>query len=110
MTPLPLLVLQALSLIFFTPFYAGLFAGAGIIVAQYFGAGKKKPAVGNIQLSACYGYIRHCNKPLSVPAAKPILELLNVPDKLIGDSAVYMQIACGGTIAVAAYNWINAMA
>lgn len=44
-----------------------------------------------------------------MPAAKPILELLKVPDKLIGDSVAYMQIACGGTIAVAAYNWINAI-
>ena len=84
--------------------------GAGIIVAQYFGAGKQKAlrsAVFNSALvTAIFGVVISL---LSVPAARPILELLKVPDKLIGDSAVYMQIACGGTIAVAAYNWINAI-
>lgn len=88
----------------------GLSVGAGIIVAQYFGAGKKKAlrsAVFNSALvTAIFGVVISL---LSVPAAKPILELLKVPDKLIGDSAAYMQIACGGTIAVAAYNWINAI-
>ena len=88
----------------------GLSVGAGIIVAQYFGAGKQKAlrsAVFNSALvTAIFGIVISL---LSVPAARPILELLKVPDKLIGDSAVYMQIACGGTIAVAAYNWINAV-
>ena len=88
----------------------GLSVGAGIIVAQYFGAGKKKAmrsAVFNSALvTAIFGIVISL---LSVPAAKPILELLKVPDKLIGDSVAYMQIACGGTIAVAAYNWINAI-
>lgn len=88
----------------------GLSVGAGIIVAQYFGAGKKKAlrsAVFNSALvTAIFGIVISL---LSVPAAKPILELLKVPDKLIGDSVEYMQIACGGTIAVAAYNWINAI-
>ncbi len=75
----------------------GLSVGAGIIVAQYFGAGKKKAlrsAVFNSALvTAIFGVVISL---LSVPAAKPILELLKVPDKLIGDSAAYMQIACGG--------------
>ena len=88
----------------------GLSVGAGIIVAQYFGAGKKKAlrsAVFNSALvTAIFGIVISL---LSVPAARPILELLKVPDKLIGDSVAYMQIACGGTIAVAAYNWINAI-
>lgn len=88
----------------------GLSVGAGIIVAQYFGAGRQKAlrsAVFNSALvTAIFGIVISL---LSVPAAKPILELLKVPDKLIGDSVAYMQIACGGTIAVAAYNWINAI-
>ena len=82
----------------------GLSVGAGIIVAQYFGAGKKKAlrsAVFNSALvTAIFGIVISL---LSVPATRPILELLKVPDKLIGDSVAYMQIACGGTIAVAAY-------
>ena len=79
----------------------GLSVGAGIIVAQYFGAGKQKAlrsAVFNSALvTAIFGVVISL---LSVPAARPILELLKDPDKLIGDSAVYMQIACGVTIAV----------
>ena len=74
----------------------GLSVGAGIIAAQYFGAGRQKAlrsAVFNSALvTAIFGIVISL---LSVPAAKPILELLKVPDKLMGDSVAYMQIACG---------------
>lgn len=88
----------------------GLSVGAGIITAQYFGADNKRSvrsAVFNSALvTAIFGIVISL---ISVPAARPILGLLNVPERLIGDSAAYMRIACGGTIAVAAYNWINAI-
>ena len=44
-----------------------------------------------------------------MPAAEPVLRLLNVPENLLETSAVYMKLACGGTVAVAAYNWINSV-
>lgn len=88
----------------------GLSVGAGIITAQYFGADDEravKSSVFNSALvTAIFGIVISL---ISVPAARPILGLLNVPNRLIADSAAYMRIACGGTLAVAAYNWINAI-
>lgn len=88
----------------------GLSIGAGVIVSQFFGMGDNKKlrsaVVNSAVITAVFGLVISI---ISSLAAEPILRLLNVPKHLIGDSAVYMKIACGGTAAVAAYNWINAM-
>lgn len=88
----------------------GLSVGAGVIVSQLFGSGdnrKMRLAVVNSAIvTAVFGIAVSI---ISVLGAESVLRFLNVPDNLIGDSAVYMKIACGGTLAVAAYNWINAM-
>lgn len=46
---------------------------------------------------------------VSVLLTRPVLLMMNTDAKLIGMSVQYMRIACGGTLAVAAYNWINAV-
>lgn len=88
----------------------GLSIGAGVIVSQLFGSGDNKKmrlaVVNSAIVTAIFGIAVSI---ISVLGAEPVLRLLNVPDNLIGNAAVYMKIACGGTIAVAAYNWINAM-
>ena len=88
----------------------GLAAGAGIIIAQFFGAGqmaKLRSAVWNSALiTAVFGIgITAVSVLLTVPA----LRLLQVPEDLLPTAAAYMRVACGGTVAVAAYNWINAL-
>lgn len=84
--------------------------GAGIIISQLFGAGeikRMKSAVFNSALVILiFGVVVSIN---AVIASRTVLVMLNVPDKLINVSAAYMKIACGGTVAVAAYNWINAV-
>ncbi len=87
----------------------GLSIGAGVIIAQLFGSGDKRlgPAVFNSGVVTAFFGI--AVSLISVLAAEPVLRLLNVPENLIETSAVYMKIACGGTVAVAAYNWINAV-
>lgn len=88
----------------------GLSIGAGIMIAQFFGAGfidRMKAAIFNsAMITAAFGLVISI---VSVILSKNVLELLNVPTKLIETSAAYMRIACGGTVAVAAYNWINAV-
>lgn len=102
-------MLQALSLIFLHPLHRAV-GGCRNNCRTVFRCRQEKAlrsAVFNSALvTAIFGIVISL---LSVPATRPILELLKVPDKLIGDSVAYMQIACGGTIAVAAYNWINAI-
>lgn len=88
----------------------GLSVGAGVIVSQLFGLGDKKKlgqAVFNSAIvTAIFGIAISI---ISVLGAETVLRLLNVPEKLMGNAVLYMKIACGGTVAVAAYNWINAM-
>ena len=88
----------------------GLSIGAGIIISQYFGAGfidKVKSAIFNSAL--CTAVFGMAISIVSVLLARNVLTLLRVPDNLIGTSTLYMKIACGGTVAVAAYNWINSV-
>ena len=88
----------------------GLAAGAGIIIAQYYGAGLRsrlRSAVWNsAMITAVFGVVISL---VSVFLTVPALRLLDTPEHLIPLSAAYMRVACAGTLAVAAYNWINAL-
>lgn len=88
----------------------GLSIGAGIIIAQFFGAGRidkvKASVYNSAVITAIFGVVISI---LSMLLSKPILQLLMVPDHLLEQATDYMRIACGGTIAVAAYNWINSV-
>lgn len=95
---------------FFYTLCIGLSIGAGVIVSQLFGSGDNKnmrsAVVNSAIITAVFGIAVSI---ISVLGTEPVLKFLNVPEHLIGNSAVYMKIACGGTVAVAAYNWINAI-
>ncbi|MBQ5310921.1 MAG: MATE family efflux transporter [Oscillospiraceae bacterium] len=99
----------SLTFLFFT-LCMGLSTGAGIIVAQYFGADNRTRLNSAIICSAivtiCVGLLTSL---ASIVLTVPLLGLLDVPKELLPIAATYMRIACGGTICVAAYNWINAV-
>ena len=88
----------------------GLSIGSGVIVSQYFGArlyDKLRLAIFNSAVvTAAFGLVISVGASLM---ARNILSLLDVPSELLDTSAGYMSIACAGTIAIAAYNWINAV-
>ncbi len=88
----------------------GLSIGAGVIISQLFGAGDmKKMRLAIINSAAVTAVFGIAVSIISALLAEPVLRALNVPEMLIGDAVLYMKIACGGTAAVAAYNWINAV-
>lgn len=88
----------------------GLSVGAGIMVSQFFGADKHDDVRSSIINSAYVVLgIGLIISVLSFIFVKPLLILLDTPDSLIDTSASYMQITCGGTIAVALFNWAAAM-
>ncbi len=95
---------------FFYTLCLGLLTGAGIIISQFFGAGieqKVKSAIFNSGIMTLFfGTVVSI---ISVILTEPVLRFMNTPENLISDSAAYMKIVCGGTIAVAAYNWIMAV-
>ena len=88
----------------------GLATGAGILIAQRFGANdinavKKLIANSAYALAALGALIT----VVSVIFAEPLLRFLDTPETLLPDAVSYMTISCAGTIAVAAYNWINSV-
>lgn len=86
----------------------GTATGAGILMSQYFGAGRLDRVKTMLSNSAYVIFaLSIVISVVSVLSARDILVLLDTPDKLIGTSAGYMRIACGGTVAIGAYNWIN---
>ncbi|MBQ6936883.1 MAG: MATE family efflux transporter [Clostridia bacterium] len=88
----------------------GLSIGAGILVAQSFGAGKKRE-VKVLIINAAYAAVIFgaAISVISFLLAGPLLKMMNTPENLYADAVKYMKIACSGTIAVAVYNWINAV-
>lgn len=88
----------------------GLSVGTGIIISQYFGAGMLKQMKSAVFNSAIVTAIFAVAVSIvSVFLAEPLLSFLNTPAALLPTAAGYMRISCAGTIAVAAYNWINAV-
>ena len=88
----------------------GLSVGTGILIAQHFGAGNedyvKKLIANSSYVILFFGIILTV---VSVLLAPTMLHILETPDSIFDTAVGYMQIACAGTVAVAAYNWINAV-
>lgn len=88
----------------------GLSIGTGILIAQHFGAGNEEKVRSLIANSAyvviLFGIMMTI---VSVMLAPDLLRLLETQDEIFDDAVGYMRTACYGTLAVAAYNWINAV-
>ncbi len=86
----------------------GLGMGAGIMVAQYFGAGSeekvKKTLTNSFYMVALLGILLSV---LGIVFTRPILELLGTPTNQLDDAVKYMHIICAGTLAVAIYNYAS---
>lgn len=88
----------------------GIGSGGGIITSQYFGSGDTslvKTCITNT------GYIMLVF-PIVVGTiafflTEPLLRLLDTPDKIMGDSVVYMRVMCVGLVFVSIYNYVSAM-
>lgn len=88
----------------------GLATGSGILIGQSFGAGNYKKLRSYIVSSAyALGILGLFLSVFSVILAPFLLRMLGTPESIIDASVGYMRIACAGTLAVAAYNWIGAV-
>ncbi len=95
---------------FFYSLCIGLSVGTGVLIAQHFGAGNDSTVKKLIANSAYVtGAIGAVLTVLSVLLAPALMTLLGTPESIFDDAVGYMRIACAGTVAVAAYNWINAV-
>ena len=99
----------AVTYLFYT-LCIGLATGAGILIAQFFGAGelrKMRAAVWNSALvTAVFGLVISF---VSVMLTEPVLMFMDTKPELMETAVEYMHITCAGTLAVAVYNWINAV-
>ena len=88
----------------------GLTSGIGILISQFFGAGKdeyvKKIIANSVYIITATGAAMSI---LSAFFARPILTLMNTPEANMEDAVVYMRIVCGATIVVALYNGISSI-
>ncbi|MCL1963532.1 MAG: MATE family efflux transporter [Firmicutes bacterium] len=82
--------------------------GAGIIVAQYFGAKDREElskAVGNSILLILIASV--ITTVLGLALARPMMRLLDTPEAIFEMSCVYLETIFGGMIAVAFYNIVS---
>lgn len=94
----------------FSTLCIGLSTGAGILIAQRFGAGLhsevKRVIANSAYVTAVFGAVISV---ISVLLAGALMTLLDTPESVYDDAVSYMRTACAGTICVAAYNWINSV-
>lgn len=88
--------------------FVAISTGAGILVAQYFGAKDKK------RLSTCVGtsvILVFCAglliTAIGVPLSPPLLRLIKTPEVYFDLAAAYLQIIFLGTLASAFYNIVS---
>lgn len=102
-------VVGNLNFLFFS-LCLGLTSGIGILISQFFGAGKdeyvKKIIANSVYIITITGVVMSI---ISIVFARPILTLMNTPAENIEDAVIYMQIVCGATVIVALYNGISSI-
>lgn len=99
----------SLNFLFFS-LCIGLTGGIGIVISQHFGAGDevnvRRTIFNSIYIIATTGLIMSL---LGIFLARPILTFLRTPSNILDDAVIYMQIASGGILAIAAYNCISSI-
>ncbi len=89
---------------------AGLAAGIGIIVSQYYGAGDERnvrKTIGN----AVYvlTFVSLIVSALGITLTPALLRLLDTPSDIFNDAKTYMITTCSGILAIAIYNGVSSI-
>lgn len=88
----------------------GMANGIGIIISQYFGAGRDEEVKKAIANAAYIMFVAALVMgTIGVAFSRPILAWLNTPENILDDAALYMQIMSAGIFAVAIYNCVSAI-
>lgn len=97
------------SLIFlFNGFVTGIFMGAGVVIARYFGARDDKHVQLAVHTSLAFaiaaGIIMTVAGMLFTPL---ILKMMGTPESVMPNSVLYFRIYFAGSLGVVAYNAVN---
>lgn len=95
---------SSMNFLFFS-LSSGLAIGIGIIVSQYFGAKDEKNVRSTIANSFfVLAFVSLFVSLAGILSAKGLLILLQTPEHILGDAAVYMRTTCAGILGIALYN------
>lgn len=90
--------------------FIGLSVGAGVVVAQEYGANSYKDVQDTIHTSIAIGLIGGTVLGIfGVVMAKPLLELMSTPEDVLDLAALYMRIYFVGMPATLLYNFCSAI-
>lgn len=96
----------SLNFLFFAMSF-GIAAGVGVVVSQYFGAGKmdmvEKSIINGMYLLAVVSAVMGL---IGIISARWILVVLDTPEIILDDAVVYMRVSCAGILAIASYNGV----
>lgn len=99
----------AIGFLFFSLSF-GLAAGIGIVISQFFGAGEmdkvRKAIATSLYVMIASAMVMGL---VGIFTARPIMMMLETPAVMLDDAVLYLQVTCGGLIAVAIYNGIAAV-
>lgn len=85
--------------------FVGIAGGATVVIAQYYGARdaeRMEQAVHTAIALSLSGAI--LLMMIGIPTAKPLLRMMNVPEEILGDASMYMQVYYAGIIGNLLYN------
>lgn len=86
-------------------FFMGLATGAGVIIAQFYGAGDNERLKKSIHSSAALTLVMSVVFTiLGLVLTKPLLQMIAVPEDVLGESVTYLSIYFIGIIFVFVYN------
>ncbi|MCM1183760.1 MAG: MATE family efflux transporter [Roseburia sp.] len=96
----------SLNFLFFAMSF-GIAAGVGVVVSQYFGAGRtdmvERGIINGMYLLALVSAVMGV---IGILSARWILVVLDTPEVILEDAVTYMRVSCAGILAIAAYNGV----
>ena len=89
-------------------FFNGFSAGAGVVIANYFGAKDMEKLHKSIETTMAATFILSVLFTIGgVAAVKPMLRFMATPEDVFGEATVYLQIYIGGISGLLIYNTVS---
>ena len=86
-------------------FFNGFSAGAGVVIANYFGANDMEKLHKSIETTMAATFVLSLLFTIAgVAAVKPMLRFMATPEDVFGEATVYLQIYIGGISGLLVYN------
>ena len=86
-------------------FFNGFSAGAGVVIANYFGAKDMEKLHKSIETTMAATFVLSLLFTIAgVAAVKPMLRFMATPEDVFGEATVYLQIYLGGISGLLVYN------